>query len=305
MKTMNKLKTIAFIVAIIFTCSCSNNNSNSINEVSIESANFESFTNRIANLNRAIYDFKNTPKIQVEGYNKEYTYQLKLKGRYLGKEYILSLNNDEVSNGNINKKEAVGTTVAPVKEVEETRVSLDADLDELNLDVDDYIATIIEVESGTELSIASADELTATEIDYKTFVIDSNATNFLSGTQIESDNWTILSELNLNDFSYFRVRPSVVSYINGIAIVLGVYDLDLNKIGYITSNGSNGNSSGAYSYKFNSSKLNDLITKDGEYLLRFEERTSTIDANDTGYRNAIFQKINITKLSGQIINDDI
>jgi len=298
MKTMNKLKTIAFIVTILFTFSCSGDDT--IKEVSIESANFESFTHRIADLKRAIYDFKNTPKIQVAGYNKEYSYELKLKGRYLGKEYTLSLNSDEESNGiGSQKKEAVSTTVIPVKEEEETRVSLDANIDELDLDADDYIATIIEVESGTELSIASADELTDTEIDYKTFVVDSNATNFLSGTQIESDNWAILSELNLNNLSYFRVRPSVVSYINGIAVVLGVYDIDANKIGYISSNGSNGTSSGAYSYQFNSSKLDDLITEDGEYLLRFEERTSTIDADDTGYRNGIFQKINVTKLSGK------
>lgn len=297
---MNKLKTIAFITTMILTFSCSENDS--IKEVSIDSANFESFTNRTADLNRAIYDFKNTPKIQVEGYNQDYSYELKLKGRYLGKEYTLSLISDEASNDNgLQKKETVFISEIPGNDVEETRVSLHVNIDDLDLNVDDYIATIIEIESGTELNIATADELTSTEINYETFVVDSNSTNFLSGTQIESDNWAILSELNLNNHSNFRVRPSVVGALNGIGIVLGVYDVDANKIGYITSNGSNGSGSGTHSYKFISSKLDELITENGEYLLRLEERTSTIDANDTGYRVGIFQKINITKLSGQEI----
>lgn len=287
---------VLFILIIV--ASCTDDNIIEKNEVSIQSAIFESFTVRTSDLKRAVYDFKNTPKVQVEGYNEEYTYQLKLTGRYLGKEYILSLNRSEESNINeTQKKEASSTSVTPTEEIEETKVSLEANIDDLDLDADDYIGTILELESGTELPIGAADELTDTEIDYETFVIGSNATNFLSGTQIESDSWAILTELNLNNHAYFRVRPSIVNYLNGIGVVLGIYDLDANKIGYISSNGSNGSGSGTYSYKFSPSKLDNLITEDGEYLLRLEERTSTIDADDKGYRNGLFQKMHITKIS--------
>lgn len=272
-------------------------------EASIESANFESFTVRVADLKRAEYDFKNTPKIQVERYNDAFTYELKLTGRYFGEEYILSLTAEEASTiGETNKKVTPIESVTPEEEVEETRVSLTANIDDLDLKVDDYIATIIEKESNTELSLGSADSLTDTEIEYETFVIDSNATNFLSGTQLESDDWAVLTELNLNNHVNFRVRPTIVNYLNGIGVVLGVYDLQATKIGFITSSGSNGSGAGTYSYKFRSSDVNDLITNDGTYLLRLEERTSTVDANDTGYRNGLFQEITITKTSGHLLS---
>ncbi|MDO6737175.1 hypothetical protein [Wenyingzhuangia sp. 2_MG-2023] len=299
---------LLLFVTCLITVSCSKEDTEdtaTLEPVSIQSANFENYTSKTASLNRAVYDFKNTPVIQVEGYNENYTYELKLTGRYLENEYTLDLtaenSGDEikVEEGKKGGEELASVSVPVGNTTEETRVNLEADISDLDLEVDDYIAVIIEKESATELTVTSSDDLQSESVAYETYVIDSDATNFLSGTQIENyDNWTVLTELNLNSHTEFRVRPSVTNFLNGVGVVLGIYDLDANKIDYISSNGSNGSGSGTYSYKFTASKLNEIITEDGEYLLRLEERTSTIDADDTGYRNGLFQKINITKITG-------
>ncbi|NIJ44779.1 hypothetical protein FHR24_001218 [Wenyingzhuangia heitensis] len=236
------------------------------------------------------YDFKYTPVIEVNGYNEDYNYELKLTGENFNEEYTLSLT-EPTPKVDAGKEvgEILAALVAPTEPIV-TTPKLQADITALDMEPDTYTVVILEKESNTELSVAGIDNATYV-------VVDSDATNFLSGTQLESDAWAKLSELNLNTHASFRVRPTIVNYINGIGVVLGIYNVDGSKIGYVSSNGSNGATQGTYSYKFQASKVDDLITEDGTYLLRLEERTSTIDANDTGYRNGLFQKIQITKLT--------
>lgn len=251
------------------------------------------------------YDFSTIAEIDVTDYNENFTYELKLKGVYLKKEYTLGLTKkndlEQPVKGDVqialqkDTESLKSITVDPIKvsiENESSTTTLVVNTTDMDWDTDEYTAVLIEKESNSEIVIAGNNDIST--------VVNKQATGFLSGTQLESDDWTKLTELDLNDHSSFRVRPTVVNYINGIAIVLGVYDIDANKIGYITSNGSNGSGSGTYSYKFSADKLNDLITSNGTYLLRLEERTSTIDANDAGYRNALFQKINIQKITNKL-----
>lgn len=237
------------------------------------------------------YDLSNRVEIVVTGYNENYTYELKLKGIYYNNEYTITLSEQETekkSSEEISVKYKTNL-LSPVGGALTTGVVLEADADDVNLEADEYTIVLLEKESNQEITI------TGNISEYT--VVDKNGNNFLSGTQVESDSWSVLSELNLSNHSTFRVRPTITNYINGIGVVLGVYNLNAEKIGYITSNGSNGSSAGTYSYRFNASSLNDLITADGEYLLRLEERTSTVDADNTGTKIGMFQKINITKIT--------
>lgn len=269
-------------------------------EVGITTANFANYSSINSSMLIAYYYFDDgsVPSVEIDGYNDDYTYQLKLVGEYTGEEYIVELTQIDAGNNMIKDKSKLASTVESVSVLVPTKESLQIDTSEVDFEVDAYTASIIEVESGAEVQVVSSDYLLGVDAGYKTYVVDTDATNFLSGTQIENySTWAVLSQLNLNEATQFRVRPSIANYLNGIAVVLGVYDLDANKIGYITSNGSNGSSGGTYSYKFTTAKLDDLITENGEYLLRLEERTSTVDENDTGYRYGLFQKIHVSKIS--------
>lgn len=239
------------------------------------------------------YDFKYTPVIEVEGYNENYSYELKLTGESFNNEYILSLTEPtpKVDSGK-ELGEILASKVSPSKPIA-TNPTLVANIDALDMETDTYTVVIIEKESNTELSVEGINNASYV-------VVDTNATSFLSGTQLESDNWAVLTELNLS-VTTFRVRPTITNYINGIGVQLGVYDLNLNLLGVINNSGSNGASAGTYSYRFTSSKVNDIIPENGEYLFRLQESKSASDAASKVYKNAFFQKIQVNKTSGGLV----
>lgn len=240
-------------------------------------------------------------QIEVENYNENYSYELKLTGTYFKKEYIVSLSKQAVSVV-IGEKESKDIRLAkavPVKDnvsapTASVKTRLVANVKELQMEADAYTAVLVEKESNTELVLVGVDENTAYTI------LDLDSPHFLSTTQIEDIDWQILSTLNLSQ-TKFRVRPANTGYINGVGVQLVIYDIDLNKLGTVGASGSNGQTGrGTYSYRFNSSSVNSVIPSNGEYLFRLEETEDTNDLPDKIYKKGIFQKIQVNKAGGLI-----
>lgn len=269
---------------------------NITDELEVKSATAANFSNVNKRRNNE-YDFSfgtNAVKIEIENYNESYTYELKLTGDYFKKEYTVALTktNTIVKDIIILEKDASKTSstnvVAPPV-LSPIKTLLHANVEDLQMEADTYKAVLVEKESTTEFAVSGVD-------DY--VVLDLDSPHFLSTTRIENDSYQPLTTLDLNQ-TRFRVRPNNPGYIKGVGVSLGIYDVNLTKIANIPSSGSNGSSQGTFSYRFNSTQVNDVITADGTYLFRLEEvvPTNTLaDANKV-YKKGIFQKIAVTKIT--------
>lgn len=259
--------------------------------INATAANIGSRVSRVGNQYNFKYNTSNAVEVEVEGYNENYTYELKLTGDSFEKEYSVNLTKAvSKDKGDIRVdivKDAKANKIAKFSPIESSKTTLVADVQNLDMESDTYTAVLIEKQSGAEI------KLTGSSIGYT--IIDGDATSFLSGTQLESNNYAKLTELNLG-FSRFRVRPTIVNKIKGVGVELAVYNTDLTLLGKVSWSGASGSSiNGVYSYQFNSSDVNKIIKSNGEYLFRLEEKKNPNDPVDKTYKNAIFQKIEVKK----------
>ncbi len=273
----------ALCFSVLISCSKKENAEPKYENQSMTKATFGTFNGKVENSANTEYDFKYTPIVEVDDYNENYNYELKLTGENFKKEYTVTLK--AVSGVMIdNPKKDFVSVSNPI-----SKPKLEGDIATLDMEPDTYTVVILEKESNTELSVEDSDNLPYV-------VYDSDATAFLSGTQLESsDRYVKLSELDLS-VTPFRVRPTITNYLKGIAVVLAVYDLDLKQLGLVGYSGANSSSAGTYSFQFTSSKVNEVIPKDGEYLFRLEEAKDANASVDKVYKKALFQKIQVNKL---------
>ncbi|MGY5351460.1 hypothetical protein ACXGQW_02655 [Wenyingzhuangia sp. IMCC45533] len=291
-----KLLLASIFCSSMFIISCSDDNGDDTEETfeeqSVSSAKLNANTSITGNTYKFAHVDNQPIELEVEDYNEEFTYSLEFTGDNFDEKYSIDLTKKNTSSGPVKGdgefvKLSKTNIVGPISTT--TYTTLVASVENLDMLSDTYSIQLLEKESNSLVEITGVNE------DY--VVVDNDATSFLSGTQLEDNNFGKLTELDLNQ-TYFRVRPTIVNFINGIGVTLGVYDSNLKLINTVNSNGSNGQfGKGTFSYRFLSSKVDELLQDDGTYYFRLEESKNPNDASDKVYKNAIFQKISVKKKS--------
>jgi len=201
-----------------------------------------------------VYDIsgRNIPKIKMDGYNNEHTYQLKLNGVYLKHSYTLQFLS-ELTHDTIHT-DTIYTT-------------LSVDTQGVNLKSDYYTLSL--VESGTTVNIKPRSAYNEKEIR----IVDTEGSDFYTTIQFETDRWQPKDTITTADFR-MRPTPNLVN----TAGRLYIYNSNIQLVDSLSSSGANGQRRGDvtywYSLKFRyANGIENLTIPNGEYIARYERKS--------------------------------
>ncbi|WP_298764063.1 hypothetical protein [uncultured Polaribacter sp.] len=276
---MENLKKGLFVLIIgLQFVSCGDNDDN-IDETSKEKSITKAyFTKTFANFRDTyfLYDLGNVvnnfweAEVSVEGYNSTYNYEIKIKGDVLKEEYTLPLQFSKIDDTNA------------------TVNILDFVKEQFKAKEDTYKAYIVEKESNTELEIS----IPPTAPDRPYIMVDGDEDSFLYTFFFSAERTTsaaVLFELNLptkRRFDFFFGGSWALA--NGLDLSVEIYDLNLNKLGEVTTSRFVTDNS-VVGYSILTPNFITQIPNTGEYFLRL--KGSSTDE----LRYSPYKKINIIK----------